>query len=100
MFVTRIAKPKSISVSRTAPNRALLPSTTLRSRLVTHELGPHQSADHAAALTGHAATPSWSFGNIRIYASTDDYSNAPTKVAPANSKTNRNRSCTSGSIGN
>ena len=85
MFSPRIVKPKSIPV----PNRALLPSTTLRSTLVAHELVPRQSPDHAAALTGNAATPSWSLSNLRIYAPTDDSSNAPRTVAPSNSETNR-----------
>jgi hypothetical protein len=88
MFAPPIAKPKSIPVSRTVPDRALLPSTTRRT-LVTHGLGPRQSPDHAAALTGNAATPSWSFSNLRIYPSADDNSNTPRKVAPANSETNR-----------
>ena len=85
MFAPPIAKLKSVPVS----NRALLPSTTLRSRLVAHELGPRQNPDHAAALTGNAAIPSWSLSNLRIYPSTDDNSNAPRTVAPPNSETNR-----------
>lgn len=90
MFASPIAKPKSIPVSRTAPNRALLPSTTLRSRLVTHESDPHQRPDHAAALTRNAAAPSWSLSNLRIYPSTDSSSNAPKEAIRENVKTNQN----------
>jgi hypothetical protein len=85
MFVPPIAKPKSIPV----PNRALLPSTTLQSTLVSSVLGPRQRPDHAAARIGNAATPSWSLSNLRIYPSADDNSNAARTVAPPNSDTNR-----------
>jgi Domain of unknown function (DUF4157) len=82
MFVRAIAKPKSASPQRTAPqrpsrstiehaqllgNQAMLRLLAQRANVTSNEPGAPEYADKAARMAGRAEAPSWDFSKIPVF---------------------------------